>query len=581
MAYSTQQSYQSPLQILRQGIDSYAPYLQPSGELHDPVFGEPTQYGTAYYALCNAALATKTGTPSLNDASRQCYAERSLRGLRAALEHVSNRSLVPTASSFRRDTGQVRRENHRDFFWLPILKTYCLLKNVAESNALAQQIASVDIEHAFDSRPPTNWAVVWLDGEWLRFREGLSPYSLDQIDRWLDSFFQQRILVEQGFYQEPGHPNSYDLFTRYHLANMLIEGYHGRWQSTLEQLLMLGLQRSLDVQLSDGSLASAHRSTGQTWTLGAQCAYFTQAANYLGNHHPALASQALRAAQRALNSMLRWQRRDGPYSPVENCLPPNYRVGYESYTADAHYGSLALSFLAEAVLHGLDQATPAETLSRSPCARIEHDPTHRAIAHNGNYSVHINACPSPDYDGFGIVDLTFGTDRFLHFASSARHVESRRMFNLGLAHRNQAGRSELAVMAQQDMVLLGEIERGDTPASLALQARPKGHPHLYRLAAWLEMDGVRIVEATPGLNNYKSLLVPYLRDAGTGQLTQVQISRGEIRLIHGEETVSIVTELPIEHILNLDYGFENRRGLCGLLRIDFRDPGEEIAYHLE
>jgi hypothetical protein len=46
-----------PVEILREAVESYAPYLQASGEMHDPVFGEPTQYGTLYHALCNAVLA--------------------------------------------------------------------------------------------------------------------------------------------------------------------------------------------------------------------------------------------------------------------------------------------------------------------------------------------------------------------------------------------------------------------------------------------------------------------------------------------------------------------------------------------
>jgi hypothetical protein len=46
-----------PVEILREAVESYAPYLQASWEMHDPVFGEPTQYGTPYHALCNAVRA--------------------------------------------------------------------------------------------------------------------------------------------------------------------------------------------------------------------------------------------------------------------------------------------------------------------------------------------------------------------------------------------------------------------------------------------------------------------------------------------------------------------------------------------
>ena len=191
------------------------------------------------------------------------------------------------------------------------------------ADGLAARISRVDIGGAFAQRPPSNWAAVWLSGEWLRLREGLSPFSMERLDLWLDTFFETHILTEQGLYLEPGHPNSYDLFTRYHLADLLAEGYDGRRREDLEILMRTGLLRSLGVQLSDGSLASAHRSTGQTWTLGAQCAFFTHASNHFREQEPELARRAEEAAYRALSSFRRWQR-DGPYSPVENRLPPGH-----------------------------------------------------------------------------------------------------------------------------------------------------------------------------------------------------------------------------------------------------------------
>ena len=196
-----------PVQTLRTAVESYAPYLQPSGELHDPVFGEPTQYGTPYHALCNAALAELAGSSG--------RAERALRGLRASLDHVSDPDLPATVSGFDRATGSVRRGNHRDFFWPPILKTFLILRemDIEGVEEIEDRIRGVEIEHAFRSRPPSNWAAVWLSGEWLRFREGLSPYSIDRIDDWLGAFFESHILADLGLYQEPGHPNSYDLFT--------------------------------------------------------------------------------------------------------------------------------------------------------------------------------------------------------------------------------------------------------------------------------------------------------------------------------------------------------------------------------
>ncbi|CAN5725496.1 hypothetical protein BH20ACT12_BH20ACT12_06760 [soil metagenome] len=213
-----------PVETLREAVESYAPYLQASGEMHDPIFGEPTQYGTPYHALCNAVLARED-----SGERRSAYADRAVRGLGAALDHVSGPGLPPTASGFDGATGAVSRSNHRDFFWPPILKTFLILRDLGIDGAecFAGRISGVDIEASFAQRPPSNWAAVWLSGEWLRLREGLSPFSTGRLDLWLDTFFETHILPGLGLYQEPGHPNSYDLFTRYHLADMLMEGYDG------------------------------------------------------------------------------------------------------------------------------------------------------------------------------------------------------------------------------------------------------------------------------------------------------------------------------------------------------------------
>ena len=72
-----------PVEILREAVESYSPYLQASGEMHDPVFGEPTQYGTPYHAFCNAVLAKE-----IAGERKSAYADRAVRGLGAALDHV-------------------------------------------------------------------------------------------------------------------------------------------------------------------------------------------------------------------------------------------------------------------------------------------------------------------------------------------------------------------------------------------------------------------------------------------------------------------------------------------------------------
>lgn len=557
------------LDVLTTAAESYAPFLQASGELHDLVFDEPTQYGTAYYALCNAVLAAHA-----DEAKRAVFLDRAGRGLDAALRHTGDPSLPPSASQFDRATGTINRHNHRDFTWPPILKAYRVLGDLGHPRAgeFAERIAAVDIEQSFQMRPPSNWASVWLSGEWIRLREGLSPYSMDQFDDWLSAYFGSVTLLDLGLYQEPGLPNSYDLFTRYHLADILAEGYDGPWLPQMRKLITTGLERSLAVQLSDGSMASAHRSTGQTWTVGAQIGFFTMAA--------AVESSALAAAaaRLAFASLRRWQRPDGPFSPVENCLPPAYRVGYESYTADAHYANLALGFLAAAVLRGFTGAdgegptSPSRTL-----VRAEGAPTHRAIAHHGDVSVHVNAAPHPSYDGFGITDLTFGAGRMLQFASTVRHAASGALFNLGLACRPWPGRQALTVVAQEHLTLAKPITELTSPPGLKLRATGAGL-RAYSLDVTLEDDRAHIQESTPDILGHKTLLVPYLRDAGTGIETSVELADSALRLQHGSEHVLITVDAGVEHMVHLPYGYENRRGLCGLVRLDLRDPAEKISY---
>ena len=200
---------------------------------------------------------------------------------------------------------------------------------------------------------------------------------------------------------------------------------------------------------------------------------------------------------------------------------------------------------------------------------LEHDPIFRAVLHNGPYSLHFNARPAPDYDAFGVVDLTFGPGRFLQFVSSAKHLESGRLLNLGTAHNSGS-----------DLAMIGRMEGGLKPPRVELEARDRGSPYRYRFAARVETKGVYIEEATPGLEEPKVLLIPYLRDPGTGTITGVRVEAGGVRLVHGGEEVEISYGVPVKRVVHLTGGLQSRRGLCGLLRIEFREGSQGISYRI-
>ena len=604
----------TPLDLLQQGVASLLPGFDPaSGVLNDPLFGSPTQYSTPYFAWCSAVLAAQTG-----GAERTAHAARARLALNAALDYVLAPELPALPSGFARDTGKASTLNHRDFFWPPILKTWRLLGDLGElgapgelgaglnagphtgsdaalhavpaavSDGYAHKIARVDPLAAFAMRPPNNWAAVWLSGEWLRMRAGLSGTSPETFDAWLGEFFRAHILLEQGFYQEPGHSNAYDLFTRAHLADLLAAGYAGAWQAQLQALLRTGLRRSLAVQLSDGALASAHRSSGQSWTDGAQVAFFTYAGNALAGAEPALAAAARRAAALAFRSMRRWQRTGGPFSPVHNCLPPECRVGYEAYTGDGHYSTLALAFLATAIQAGFAESCPwqaeAASFARPPATWIEGDPIWRALLQHGALSLQVNAFPAGQYDAFGPTDLSFGPDRLLQLVSSVRFAESGQLFNPGLALRPAPGLSQPVPAARPgggEPMLIEPLAQGDTPASLRLLARPRGAFFPYLLEARLEAGRARFHEATPGRSGPRSLLVPFLRDGGDGRLVRWQFAPGRLELTLGEEILSVEWDGPAERAFVLAEHFENRRGRCALARIDLAGAGEDLHWRIE
>ncbi|MBL1120174.1 hypothetical protein JK364_48965 [Streptomyces sp. 110] len=582
--------YDAALQTLTTGVDSFSGHLQDSGELHDPCYGEPTQYGTAYHAYGNAVLAL-LGPSQL----RSDHRDRAIRGIAAALAHTADHALPAVASGFDRITGSVTdRVNHRDFTWPPILKTLRLLPRIrAEDDTvrtLREQVAAVDVRKSFTFGPPHNWAAVWLHGEWIRYREGLSPHTLGDLDRLLAVFFEERIDLDLGFYAEPGLPNSYDLFARGHLVAILADGYDGAHRPALVRLLETGLRRSLDIQLSDGSMASAHRSTGQSWTVGQQAAFFSLAAGWFAGEgdDPELAGAARGAADRAVRLLGTRQRPGGPFSAVDNLLPASHRVGYEFYTADAHYSSLALAFLADALMDGYGAPAwteqPAPALETRRAVRIEGAPLFRAVAHRGPVSVHLDGDPADSYDTFGLADLTFGPGRTLGFGVAKASAGEGRA-SIGLALRPSTGRQPLEVLSARPhtpSVPTSEPDRtlvldSSIPATDELPARR------HRISVTLLPDGptgVAVEESVPGADAHPTLLIPYPADTGAPDRTAVERLPDGIRLRMADETVEVRVDGGITDIIVIPAGWEGRRGLYGLARLDLPGPADTVHYRI-
>jgi hypothetical protein len=591
------------LDLLWQGARGLAGYLQPSGELNDPVFGEPAQYGTAYYAYVNAVLASRS-----TGAERDALIDAAERGLRATLRHLLDpHDPHAPAADFTHAVGSPGFRNLRDFMWPPVLRTFRLLREMGRSDLgeITEQIRRVAVPDAFSERPPVNWAAVWILGEWQRISEGLSPYGADAVDKWLAPFFEEApdvdhgfyrelqhatnteiswskaVDLENGFYREPGVPNSYDLWCRVHLLELLVEGYDGAYRGDMERLLVSGVRRSLGVQLSSGSLASAYRSTAHFWNLTAQCWYFHHASRLLRDSEPGLASEAAAAALRAFGAAQACVRPSGDISPVENVLPGNYRVGYEVYTMEAHYVSLPLGYLATAVLDGFtgEEGAPPE---RGPLVHIESDPVHRHLVHADGWSVHVNLRPFPGYDSLGIADITLGLGRRLRFGGQAHYgradaepdahrLSNQVPFTLGIGIHH----ADRSIHPLSAMTVTGD--RSASGGERSLEAAATLTDLRYEIRVAVDGDVVRIQESAG--DHRCSLFVPYLRDRGDGFLTDVTADSEGVRLSSGGELVAIVPERRIERTVHLPFGYESRHGLVGLVRLDLEGAGP-VAYEI-
>ncbi len=565
-------------------VQRMLPGLRDDGELVDPIFGEPTQYGTAYFGYVNAALAVlgRGGPGEHAGAARRCLA--------ATLRHLLDPSARPAAAGFSFDVGSAGYANHRDFMWPAVMRTLRLLQRAGEDvSALSEQVRAVAAPEVFARMPPHNWASVWMVGEQARMAAGMSPHASEAMDAWVGAFFsasadepEPRADVTAGFYREPGLPNSYDLFTRLHLFDLLEEGYTGPHRDMLERLVRTGLRRSLGVQLSSGSLASAHRSTGQLWTLTAQVCFFHRAARRLAGEDGALAARAEQAAARAFAAIEAAVRPDGGLSPVENALPAGYRVGYESYTADAHYVSLALGFLSTAVLEGFSPA-PVLPGAQVAGAFVEPAPLHRALVHADGWSLHVDLAPQPGYDAFGVADLTLGPGRRLAFGAQVHHGRAGTLrgyglwggapLTLGLGLWDADG----ALTPLSGLSPEGGVRLGCSGRQLEAQAELGARRYPYHMRAELAGDRARFDEGA-GDGRY-SLLVPYLRDRGDGTSTELSWDGGALELRHGRERVAVVCSRPVERFVHLPYGFESRHGLVGLARLDLAGRGE-VGYEV-
>ena len=589
-----------PLALLAEQLTRLSADMDGSGRVLDPLVNEPTQYGTAYFAYA-AAVASAYGP-----AARQALVGDAgwwvggagggrvgdaVRAMNASLDHLSDLNQSPWISGIDPVAGGTSRLSHRDFFWPAVMETFRRLREAQPQAAesWAERIAGIDIEATFITRPPSNWSAVWLSGEWLRMSMGLSPIGRDQFERWLGGMFEW-IDVEQGFFAEPGLPNAYDLFTRLHLLRLLEADYDGPLREALFQLAQNGVSRSLAVQLSDGSVASSHRSAGHAWTLTAQIALFTRSARLLGDRAPEGLADAARLAFDVLSTC---RRPDGSLNPVQNGHSHEQRIGYEGYSSDGHYTPLTLAFLAEAIDAGFDvtgndpqgNTHAMNTRDEQPAIRVDRDPIWRAVLRRGSLAAQVRGGEANDYDGVGLTDLTLGPARRLvwhgSFFAPGRKAD-RPIINPGacLLERQDKAAVPVASCCASEPISLQKTAANE----VTLCAR-SGAGHRWSCTCTLEEDqSLSMTERTEDGAAIGAFVLPYLLSPVPGEGTRVEVDQpstaGETRVVLtlGPECVVVTLFAEVDRVVHLNTGWASRRGEAGLLRFELADPHSQIRY---
>lgn len=188
-----------------------------------------------------------------------------------------------------------------------------------------------------------NWVVVSHTGEFLRAREGFTDF--DRVEEMVD--FKAGELSEEGTWMFESY--AYDGFARYHLTNLLDDGYAGVDADELRRKLWRGAWMSLLMQSPQGQHPTGFRSAQHIWNEAQIAAVFEIYADaYAEAGMPEMAASFKRGARLALAEVGRWILEDGTLHIVKNRFPPEAEHGYEMYSLFTTYNSLAAHMLATA-----------------------------------------------------------------------------------------------------------------------------------------------------------------------------------------------------------------------------------------
>ena len=334
------------IQIVESSCRIMAMHQDEHGAIVDPFLKREHQYSTPYFAFAVGTLLSAGRGEELLEA-----------GI-LAMEHSTAQIL---------GGSKAIADEHGEFFIAPLSQALALYAPHVSKSKLdtwtdRMKTPLGSILQNFDGRI-NNWRTYGMKGEWLRAKLGLveEAFAIDFIERgWHSQTQRVRIVPDKwNLYQDwSSDPQSLavEAVGRGNLIGLVMEGYTGPAAEEIIEAVRRGTETSLILQAPDGQAPSNGRTDNHVFNdVLYQLAFDVMAEDALKRADTLLAGRYRRAANLAFESILRWQRKDQPWSGsfyvTKNHFGPEDRIGYQPASQWGNYNGALVQHLSEAWHH--------------------------------------------------------------------------------------------------------------------------------------------------------------------------------------------------------------------------------------
>lgn len=308
-----------------------------------------------------------------------------------------------------------KRTNWSEFITKEACMAYMALKDKVHPDLAAQWkhlLGDYDPEQIYDrtfTNNPSdlyNFCTFAIAGEAIKKKLGLADNG-DFLDRYVE---QQLTLFDQnGMYNDPHSPITYDMVARMNLSLALWAGYGGKYSGQLSEMLRRGGLAQLLYQSPTGECPFGGRSNQQNFneaTFALICEF--EAGRWAGKGDPALAGAFKRAASLAIHSIEKYLC----VSPVyftKNMFPPETQHGRQK--GYGFYGGYSLLIASQL---GFASLMANGNIEEQPCPAecggyvfITENSFHKVFANCGGTHIEIDTNADFSYDATGLGRVHF------------------------------------------------------------------------------------------------------------------------------------------------------------------------------